>query len=98
MLIWLVNAKGEVIIKHKFQVFTGPVRDLDWSEDGKKLLVVGGGKPFAKLISVDIETSKGEESGHSKCALACSVRQKRPFIGVTGGEDFILGVHKFTPM
>lgn len=85
MFLWAVNSKGEPIVKHKFQIFSGIVRDLAWSEDGKKILVVGGGEPYVKQISVDLAMAKGDASGHSKEVLATAVRHKRPFMAVTGG-------------
>ena len=80
-----MNAKGEALIKHKFQIFAGTVRDLAWSEDGKKILVVGDSEPYVKLISVDLASTKGDASGHSKEVLAGAVRHKRPFMAVSGG-------------
>lgn len=96
--VWVINAKGEVLDKGNFNCFNGPVRDLAWSEDGKKVIAVGGAEPFAKLISVDLQTTKGDEIGHSKEILSVAVRTKRPFMATTGGSDFILGHHKFPPL
>lgn len=85
VFLWAVNSKGDPIIKNKFQIFTGTVRDIAWSEDGKKILVVGDGEPYVKLISVDLSSAKGDASGHSKEVLAGAVRHKRPFMAVSGG-------------
>lgn len=78
----------EHILKIELKILSGPVLDLQWSEDSKRLVVVGEGKEkFGAVVMWDSGSSVGEISGHSKAILACDFKQTRPYRIVTGSDD-----------
>lgn len=78
----------ETTIKSEFQVLAGPVTDLSWDFEGRRLCVVGEGRDkFGVFISWDTGNSLGEVSGHSQRINACHLKQSRPMRAVTVGDD-----------
>jgi WD40 repeat protein len=69
-------------------VLAGPVLDLQWSEDSKRIVVVGEGKEkFGSVFLWDSGSSVGEISGHSKAISTVDFKQTRPYRIATGSED-----------
>eukprot|EP00619_Florenciella_sp_RCC1007_P001770 CAMPEP_0205917092 /NCGR_PEP_ID=MMETSP1325-20131115/8937_1 /ASSEMBLY_ACC=CAM_ASM_000708 /TAXON_ID=236786 /ORGANISM="Florenciella sp., Strain RCC1007" /LENGTH=213 /DNA_ID=CAMNT_0053284465 /DNA_START=18 /DNA_END=656 /DNA_ORIENTATION=- len=78
----------EHILKIEVPVFSGPIKDLDWDPESKRLVCVGDGKPLsAKCFMWDTGNTVGEMTGHTKRITTCSYKPSRPFRIMTGGED-----------
>ena len=76
------------ICKLELNVINGAVTDIAWSDDSKRLCVVGDGKEkFGRVFFADSGASVGEISGASKKLTSCDIRQTRPYRLVTGSED-----------
>eukprot|EP01120_Amphizonella_sp_Union-15-10_P001857 TRINITY_DN11_c0_g1_i1.p1 TRINITY_DN11_c0_g1~~TRINITY_DN11_c0_g1_i1.p1 ORF type:complete len:597 (-),score=132.66 TRINITY_DN11_c0_g1_i1:100-1890(-) len=81
-----VNA--EHILKAEYEVIGGPILDLAWDSESKRILAVGEGRGvYAKAILADGGNSVGEISGHSKVITTGDIKPSRPFRAVTGSED-----------
>lgn len=78
----------ETVVKAEFQVLAGPITDVSWDFEGKRLCVVGEGRDkFGAFISWDSGNSLGEISGHSQRINACHFKQSRPMRCITVGDD-----------
>ncbi|CAD6639090.1 CEI_1a_G0040950.mRNA.1.CDS.1 [Saccharomyces cerevisiae] len=78
----------EVNVKSEFQVLAGPISDISWDFEGRRLCVVGEGRHnFGVFISWDSGNSLGEVSGHSQRINACHLKQSRPMRSMTVGDD-----------
>ncbi|CAI4708510.1 CIC_collapsed_G0042730.mRNA.1.CDS.1 [Saccharomyces cerevisiae] len=78
----------EVNVKSEFQVLAGPISDISWDFEGRRLCVVGEGRDnFGVFISWDSGNSLGEVSGHSQRINACHLKQSRPMRSMTVGDD-----------
>ncbi|XP_067657965.1 actin-interacting protein 1-like [Haliotis asinina] len=76
------------ILKNEFQLLSGKIKDLDWSEDSKRIVIAGASaNKFGACIMADSGNNVGEITGHSKEANSCSFKQTRPYRIVTGSED-----------
>jgi WD40 repeat protein len=86
--IWDTTQK-EHILKLELKVISGPILDLQWSDDSKRIVAVGEGKErFGAVFLWDSGSSVGEISGHSKPITTCDFKQTRPYRIATGSEDF----------
>ena len=85
--IWdTINA--EHILKIELPVLAGPVTDLAWTEDSKRIVAVGDGREvFGAAFMFDSGSTVGEISGHSKTINSCDVKPNRPYRAATGGLD-----------
>jgi len=80
---------AEKLLKVEVQVFAGPVRDLDWDFENKKICAVGEGSGvLCKAFMWDTGNTTGEMTGHTKPVLSCAFKPKRPFRIATCSEDF----------
>ncbi|CDF89025.1 ZYBA0S03-07448g1_1 [Zygosaccharomyces bailii CLIB 213] len=78
----------ETKVKSEFQVLAGPICDISWDFEARRLCVVGEGRDkFGVFISWDSGNSLGEISGHSKRINACHFKQSRPMRAITVGDD-----------
>ncbi|GAV50704.1 hypothetical protein ZYGR_0Z01270 [Zygosaccharomyces rouxii] len=78
----------ETKIKAEFEVLAGPISDISWDFEGRRLCVVGEGRDrFGAFISWDTGNSLGEISGHSQKINACHFKQSRPMRAFTVGDD-----------
>lgn len=86
--IWATDNE-EKTLKIELPVLGGPIRDMAWSEDSKRIVVCGEGNDvMARVFLFDSGSSVGEISGHKKFISSCDFKQTRPFRIVTGSEDF----------
>lgn len=76
----------EHLTKLEFPAFAGPIRDVDWDGESKKIVVVGDG--CSKVITWDTGNTAGDMIGHSKRCLSCSFKATRPYRIMSCGEDF----------
>ncbi|RYH32067.1 WD40 repeat domain-containing protein [archaeon] len=80
----------EHLLKVEVPVFAGPVADLDWDNESKKIVAVGdGATSVAKVFQWDTGNSVGEIVGHRGRVLSVAYKPSRPFRIMTGGEDFM---------
>ncbi|CAH1258183.1 WDR1 [Branchiostoma lanceolatum] len=78
----------EHILKNEFQPIGGPIKDIAWSPDSKRIAICGEGKEkFAHCFLADTGSSVGELMGISKVANSIDYRPTRPFRIVAGGDD-----------
>ncbi|CAG7726267.1 unnamed protein product [Allacma fusca] len=88
----------EHILKNEYQPFGGPIKDIAWSPDSQRMVVVGEGRErFGHVFMADTGTSVGEISGQSKPINSCDFRPTRPFRIITGSEDNTIGIFEGPP-
>lgn len=93
VIVWSWNrddASGEIEynVKSEFQVLAGPVVDISWDFEGKRLAIVGEGRDrFGAFISWDSGNSLGEVSGHSQRVNAVHLKQSRPMRAFSVSDD-----------
>lgn len=88
----------EHILKNEFQPISGPIKDIAWSPDSQRIVVVGEGRErFGHVFIADTGTSVGEISGQSKSINSCDYKPTRPFRIVTGSEDNTVAVFEGPP-
>lgn len=89
--IWDTTQKTH-ICKLETRALGGPILDMAWSEDSKRVVAVGEGKEkYGSVFLWDSGSSVGEIQGHTKFIMSCDMRQQRPYRIVTGGEDLLVG-------
>ncbi|XP_041811168.1 WD repeat-containing protein 1 [Chelmon rostratus] len=85
--IWDTTQK-EHLLKYEYTPISGKVKDIAWTEDSKRLAVVGDGREkFGAVFLWDTGSSVGEVSGHAKLINSVDIKQKRPYRLVTGSDD-----------
>lgn len=88
----------EHLLKNEFQPIGGPIKDIAWSADSQRIVVVGEGRErFGHVFMAETGTSVGEISGQSKPINSCDFRPARPFRVVTGSEDNTIGIFEGPP-
>ncbi|KAL1122926.1 hypothetical protein AAG570_003251, partial [Ranatra chinensis] len=88
----------EHLMKNEFQPIGGPVKDICWSPDNQRMVVVGEGRErFGHVFMSETGTSVGEISGQSKPINSCDFRPTRPFRIVTASEDNTIAVFEGPP-
>ncbi|KAL3274190.1 hypothetical protein HHI36_015607 [Cryptolaemus montrouzieri] len=88
----------EHILKNEFHPFGGPIKDIAWSPDNQRMVVVGEGRErFGHVFMSETGTSVGEISGQSKPINSCDFRPSRPFRVITGSEDNTIAVFEGPP-
>lgn len=97
MRIWDTVNK-EHILKNEFHPFGGPIKDIAWSPDNQRMVVVGEGRErFGHVFMSETGTSVGEISGQSKPINSCDFKPSRPYRIITGSEDNTIGVFEGPP-
>lgn len=82
------NEEGDFIEKAKYEVLSGPIKDVAWSMDNDRLLVVGDGKDsFTRALLVNSGATVGDLGGHSGRVQSVDFKPSRPFRAITGSED-----------
>ncbi|CAL9730446.1 actin-interacting protein 1 [Monosporozyma unispora] len=82
------HTRVETKVKSEFQVLSGPITDISWDFEGRRLCVVGDGKDqFGSFISWDSGNSLGEVTGHSTKVNSCDMKQSRPMRAVTVDDN-----------
>lgn len=88
----------EHILKNEFQPIGGPIKDIAWSADNQRMVVVGEGRErFGHVFMSETGTSVGEISGQSKPINSVDFRPARPFRIVTASEDNTVAVFEGPP-
>ncbi|XP_069600953.1 WD repeat-containing protein 1 [Ranitomeya imitator] len=85
--IWDTTQK-EHMLKYEYQPFVGKIKDISWTEDSKRIAVVGEGREtFGSVFLWDTGSSVGEITGHNKVINSVDIKQTRPYRLVTGSDD-----------
>ena len=84
------------------QLMAGPIKDISWDFEGKRIVVVGDGlqsPESAKVIQWDTGVKCGDLGAHArKKGSSCAFRPCRPMrIATGGGEDSLVLFHKGPP-
>lgn len=88
----------EHILKNEFQPISGPIKDLAWSSDNQRLVVVGEGREkFGHVFLADTGTSNGDITGQTRPINTVDFKPSRPFRIVTGSEDNTAAVYEGPP-
>ncbi|XP_028134206.2 actin-interacting protein 1 [Diabrotica virgifera virgifera] len=88
----------EHILKNEFHPIGGPIKDIAWSPDNQRMIVVGEGRErFGHVFMSETGTSVGEISGQSKPINSCDFRPARPFRLITGSEDNTIAIFEGPP-
>ncbi|CAD6190536.1 unnamed protein product [Caenorhabditis auriculariae] len=86
------------ILKATYQVFSGPVRDIAWNDDSKRIAAVGEGKErFGHVFLFDTGTSNGNLSGQSRPMSSVDFRPTRPYRIISGSEDNTIALFEGPP-
>ena len=90
--VWALDHE-EHLVKYESPMLTGPIKDLDWDGESKRIALCGerdpqGSAECAKAIQWDTGVTVGQLSQHLKGrAASLSVKPNRPFRIVTSGRD-----------
>ncbi|XP_075050766.1 WD repeat-containing protein 1 [Mixophyes fleayi] len=85
--IWDTTQK-EHLLKYEYQPFAGKVKDIAWTEDSKRVAVVGEGRgTYGAVFLWDTGSSVGEITGHSKLINSVDIKQTRPYRLATCSDD-----------
>jgi len=88
----------EHILKNEFQPISGPIKDLAWSGDNQRIVVVGEGREkFGHVFLADTGTSNGDITGQTRPINTVDFKPSRPFRIVTGSEDNTAAVYEGPP-
>lgn len=86
------TTQEEHLLKYEYQPISGAVKDIAWSPDNKRIVVVGAGREkFGHVFLWDSGSSVGDVNGHVKAINAVDYRSERPFRIVTASEDTEVG-------
>lgn len=85
--IWDTTQK-EHLLKYEYTPISGKVKDIAWTEDSKRMAVVGDGREkFGAVFLWDTGSTVGDLSGHSKLINSVDIKQTRPYRLVVGSDD-----------
>lgn len=85
--IWDTTQK-EHLLKNEYTPFSGRIKDIAWTEDSKRIAVVGEGREkFGAVFLADTGSSVGEVSGHSKIINSVDIKPTRPYRLATASDD-----------
>ncbi|KAM3621377.1 uncharacterized protein V6R79_010460 [Siganus canaliculatus] len=85
--IWDTTQK-EHLLKFEYSHISGKIKDIAWTEDSKRIAVVGEGREkYAAVYLWDSGSTVGDLSGHSKLINSVDIKQTRPYRLATGSDD-----------
>uniref|UniRef100_A0A914CY87 Translation initiation factor beta propellor-like domain-containing protein n=1 Tax=Acrobeloides nanus TaxID=290746 RepID=A0A914CY87_9BILA len=86
------------ILKAEYPIISGPIRDISWSDDSKRLAIVGEGRErFGHVFLFDTGTSNGNLSGQSRAMTSIDFRPARPYRLVSASEDNTIAIFEGPP-
>ncbi|XP_008319239.1 WD repeat-containing protein 1 [Cynoglossus semilaevis] len=95
--IWDTTQK-EHILKNEYTPISGTIKDIAWTEDSKRIAVVGDGREkFGAVFLFDTGSSVGEISGHCKYLNSVDIKQTRPYRLATASDDTCGGFFEGPP-
>ena len=89
----------EKMLKKETPVLGGPILDLAWDHESKRIVAGGdGGKGFqAKAFVAETGSAQGEITGHQKPIVSVAMRPGKPSTLATASQDFKVGFFKGPP-
>lgn len=82
----------------EFSIIAGPLKDIAWDGESKRLIAVGKGKStFGRCITADTGNTVGQIIGHTMAINATTIRHQRPFRAATVSDDGAMGFYKGVP-
>lgn len=95
--IWDTTQK-EHLLKYEYTPISGKIKDIAWTEDSKRIAVVGGGREkYAAVFLWDSGSTVGDLSGHSKPINSVDIRQQRPYRLAIASDDTCASFFKGPP-
>ncbi|XP_068451220.1 WD repeat-containing protein 1 [Clinocottus analis] len=95
--IWDTTQK-EHILKYEYTPISGKVKDIAWTEDSKRMAVVGDGREkFGAVFLWDTGSSVGDLHGHSKHINSVDIKQTRPYRLAAASDDTCASFFKGPP-
>jgi WD40 repeat protein len=100
--VWAFDHE-EHLVRYESVCLTGPLRDIDWDSESKRLAIVGERSDprseCAKVLQWDTGVTVGELAAHSKGRVSSTAfKPERPYRIVTAGkEDHTCHLHKGPP-
>ncbi|EDO43209.1 predicted protein [Nematostella vectensis] len=96
--IWDTTQKDH-LLKYEYPCIGGAIKDIAWSPDSKRIVVVGEGREsFAKVFLWDSGSTVGNLNGSHSATINCvDYKPTRPFRICTGSEDRTVGFHEGPP-
>jgi len=92
------TVNDEHILKNEYPIIAGPILDLQWDGESKRIIAVGDGRgKYGRAFLADTGSSVGEISGHSKTVTSCAIKQARPYRCATGSEDLKVNWYEGPP-
>ena len=90
ILIWNPEQEDQFVhtVKYTYRMIAGPVKDLAWCGESKRIVCVGDGGSHANSFMFDTGSKLGDFVGISKRLNSCDIRKNRPFRTIVGGDDF----------
>jgi len=88
---WMIKMEDENILG-------GKINEIMWSDDDKKLAIVGCGPKRAIAINLDSKNTVGDVSCTTGDILTCDLKISRPFKFICGGEEREINYYKAMPM
>ncbi|EFP10794.1 CRE-AIPL-1 protein [Caenorhabditis remanei] len=86
------------ILKHTIPVFSGPVKDIAWDAESKRIAAVGEGRErFGHVFLLDTTTSNGSLTGQSRTMNSVDFKPTRPFRIVSGSDDNSVAIFEGPP-
>ncbi|KAI6233829.1 Actin-interacting protein 1 [Aphelenchoides fujianensis] len=81
------------ILKAEYPVIGGPIRDIAWDSESKRIAAVGEARErFGHVFLFDTGTSNGSLSGQSRPMSSVDFKPNRPFRVVSGSEDYTVAL------
>ncbi|KXJ27431.1 WD repeat-containing protein 1-B [Exaiptasia diaphana] len=95
--IWDTTNK-EHILKYEYQPLSALIKDIVWSPDSKRMVVVGEGREkFGNAFLWDSGSTVGKIDNHAKAINAVDYKTTRPFRVCTGSEDMTCNFYEGPP-
>uniref|UniRef100_A0A7E4VD15 Actin-interacting protein 1 n=1 Tax=Panagrellus redivivus TaxID=6233 RepID=A0A7E4VD15_PANRE len=86
------------ILKAEYSYISGPIRDIAWNDDSKRIAICGEGRDrFGHVFLFDTGTSNGSISGHARPMSSIDFKPTRPYRIITGSEDYAVGLFEGPP-
>uniref|UniRef100_A0A0N4ZYC6 WD_REPEATS_REGION domain-containing protein n=1 Tax=Parastrongyloides trichosuri TaxID=131310 RepID=A0A0N4ZYC6_PARTI len=86
------------ILKAEYPIIGGPIRDIAWNDDSKRVAVVGEGRErFGHVFLFDTGTSNGNLSGQSRSMTSIDFKPTRPYRLVSTSEDNTVAMFEGPP-
>ena len=95
---WSAAENGWIVKYENSNLLNGAINGIAWSEDNKKLVVVGAGGTRALAIQMENGNKAGEINGHTAEVLTCDFAPTKPQRAIISGQDMEIQMYKGTPL